>query len=156
MQEIYDEKETMTIIILPVTVDDLEEIYKIELECFGEEAYPKSIFSYFLITPGSIFLKALRGDQVLGFIAGVCRSGICTLYTLNVKKDFRRKGIGSMLLEAFEIEALKRNVRKIILQVEVTNLPALNLYLKMGYQINRLLKNYYGWRRDAYEACKIL
>jgi len=61
-----------------------------------------------------------------------------------------------MLLEAFEKEALKRNVEKIILQVEVSNLPALNLYFKMGYQINRLLKNYYGWRRDAYEACKIL
>lgn len=156
MQEIYDEKEALTIIILPVTVDDLEEIYKIELECFGEEAYPKSIFNYFLSNPNSIFLKALKENQIIGFIAGVCRTGTCTLYTLNVKKDFRRKGIGSMLLEAFEKEALKRNVEKIILQVEVSNLPALNLYFKMRYQINRLLKNYYGWRRDAYEACKIL
>ncbi|MCL7384100.1 MAG: ribosomal protein S18-alanine N-acetyltransferase [Thaumarchaeota archaeon] len=156
MQEIKDEQKTVTVMILPVTVDDLDEIYKIELECFGGDAYPRFIFNYLLSNPNSIFLKALKEDQVAGFIAGVCRTDTCTIYTLNVKKDFRRKGVGSILLEAFEKEALKRNVRKIVLQVEVTNTAALNLYLKKGYQISRLLKDYYGWRRDAYEAFKIL
>jgi len=156
MPEIKDEQKTVTVMILPVTVDDLDEVYKIELECFGGEAYPRFVFNYLLSNPDSIFLKALKENQVAGFIAGVCRSDTCTIYTLNVKKDFRRKGIGLILLEAFEKEVLKRNITKIILQVEVTNIAALNLYLKKGYRINRLLKNYYGWRRNAYEACKIL
>jgi len=156
MSEIKDEQKTVTVMILPVTVDDLDEVYKIELECFGREAYPRFIFNYLLSNPNSIFLKALKENQVAGFIAGVCRSDTCNIYTLNVKKGFRRKGIGSILLETFEREVLRRNVRKIILQVEVTNIAALNLYLKNGYQISRLLKNYYGWRRDAYEAFKIL
>jgi len=156
MPETKDEQKTVTVMILPVTVDDLDELYKIELECFGGEAYPRFVFNYLISNPDSIFLKALKENRVVGFIAGVCRTHTCTIYTLNVKKDFRRKGIGSILLEAFEKEVLKRNVRKIILQVEVTNIAALNLYLKKGYQISRLLKNYYGWGRDAYEAFKIV
>ena len=149
MPETKDEQKTVTVMILPVTVDDLDELYKIELECFGGEAYPRFVFNYLISNPDSIFLKALKENQIVGFIAGVCRTNTCTIYTLNVKKDFRRKGIGSILLEAFEKEVLKRNVRKIILQVEVTNIAALNLYLKKGYQISILLKNYYGWGRDA-------
>jgi ribosomal-protein-alanine N-acetyltransferase len=157
MPETEDEQKRITVMILPVTVDDLDEIYKIELECFGGEAYPRFVFNYLISNSDSIFLKALKEeDQVAGFIAGVCRADTCTVYTLNVKKDFRRKGIGSILLEALEKEVLKRNVRKIVLQVEVTNIAALELYLKRGYQISRLLKNYYGLRRDAYEAFKIL
>lgn len=142
--------------ILPVSRDDLEEIYQIELECFGKDAYPKFVFNYLLHNPRSIFLKAIIDNLLAGLIAGLCYKDECILYTLNVKKNFRRMGIGSMLLEAFEKKALEMNMKKIILQVEVTNSSAVNLYLKKGYMIIRSIKNYYGYGRDAYEACKLL
>ena len=36
------------------------------------------------------------------------------------------------------------------------NLPALNLYRRMGYRLVEKLENYYGAGRDAYRAVKKL
>ncbi|MCS7125743.1 MAG: GNAT family N-acetyltransferase [Aigarchaeota archaeon] len=139
-----------------ISENDLDEVYQIEIECFGEDAYPRWVFRYLLENSNSIFLKASTNNLIVGFIVGICSRRRCHLYTIDVRKAYRRRNIGSMLLEAFEREAIKRNVELVILQVEVNNLPALNLYLKRGYKIVKRIKNYYGLGRDAYEACKNL
>jgi len=146
----------LNISIQPASNEDLDEIYRLELECFGEDAYPRFLLKYLLDNRDSIFLKASIDNLLVGFIAGLCSGDSCTLYTIDVKKEFRRRGVGSMLLEAFEKRALEKNVKKIILQVEVSNTPAINLYLKKGYKITRRIRNYYGLGRDAYEACKTI
>lgn len=156
LEDLEDENRKIQVEVLPVLGDDLDEIYRVELECFGRDAYPRFVFNYLLYNPSSIFLKALIGGILAGFIAGLCYKDKCVLYTLNVKKDFRRMGIASKLLEAFEKKASEMNMKKIILQVEVTNSPAVNLYLKNGYKITRLIRDYYGIGRDAYEAYKLL
>lgn len=146
----------MSLSIQPASNEDLDELYELELECFGEDAYPRFLLKYLLDNCDSIFLKASIGNLLVGFIAGLCSRDSCTLYTIDVKKEFRRRGVGSMLLEAFEKKALEKKVKKIILQVEVSNTPAINLYLKKGYKITRRIRNYYGLGRDAYEACKTI
>jgi len=156
LEDLEDKNTKVIVRVSPVSEGDLEEVYQIELECFGRDAYPKLVFNYLLRNPRSIFLKATIDNILVGFIAGLCHRDECLLYTLNVKKDFRRMGIGSILLEALEKKALELNMKKIVLQVEVTNSPAVNLYLKKGYSITRMINNYYGYRRDAYEACKLL
>ncbi|MEN2975357.1 MAG: GNAT family N-acetyltransferase [Candidatus Caldarchaeales archaeon] len=140
--------------VAPVSERDLDEVYQIELECFGKDAYPRWVFKHLLKNSNSIFLKASLKDLLIGFIAGLCSGRRCHLYTIDVSKAYRRMGVASKLLDAFEKKALEKNVEEIILQVEVSNLPALNLYLKKGYKIIKRRENYYGIGRDAYEASK--
>jgi len=139
---------------------DLDEIYEIEVECFGRESYSKWIYKWLLRDERAIFLKAVKDDTILGFVVGrVERSGkrlVGRIYTLNVRPELRGKGIGKLLMEIIEDSFKKEGCEEIILEVAVDNLPALNLYRRMGYRFVEKLENYYGAGRDAYRAVKKL
>lgn len=143
-----------------VELKDLEEIYLIELECFGGEAYSKSFLGRLLVRGDSLFLKALVDGEVAGFVVGVFRvvggRRVCQLYSIDVRKRFRGMGVGSALLKAFEKRARELGAGEVVLQVEVSNSPALGLYLKHGYRVVRRIRDYYGGGRDAYEMVKKL
>ena len=57
-----------------------------------------------------------------------------------VDSKYRRKGIGQKLL----VELIKLNPENITLEVRIDNIPAINLYKKMGFEIVSKRQNYYG------------
>jgi len=74
------------------------------------------------------------------------------VYWLNwhyTHKDFEGKGIGGKLLE-FMIETLSSKARKFYVNMgwRLLNLRALNLYLKKGFRIEAVLRDYYGEGED--------
>ncbi|MCL2451675.1 Asp-tRNA(Asn)/Glu-tRNA(Gln) amidotransferase subunit GatB [Candidatus Saccharibacteria bacterium] len=75
---------------------------------------------------------------------------------LFVKKDFRKHGIASKLLETAENEALVRGFSEIGLSVEVENKPALKLYEKLHYKITPIngKKTYRCWFDEVDENGK--
>lgn len=52
-----------------------------------------------------------------------------------VGKKLRRKGIGNMLVEALTNQAKRANVVKIVVNVSVNNMPAIDLFRKTGFSI---------------------
>lgn len=56
------------------------------------------------------------------------------IFLLYVVPEYRRRGIGTALMQYAENWAKKRGDRQIGLQVFQCNQPALNLYNQMGYQ----------------------
>lgn len=61
-------------------------------------------------------------------------SKVAGVESLHVDEKMRRKGIGEALMARFEEEAKKRGFNIIQLGVERTNVPAIELYKKMGYR----------------------
>ena len=72
------------------------------------------------------------------------------LQSLLVDKNYRRKGIGNLLIKAVESEALKRNFQRLTIMVESDNFPALNLYNKMGFDFFKNSNNM--WRGKEYHV----
>lgn len=143
------------------SLEDLEKIYELELECFGRNAYSKSFIRFLLADLSSIALKAVddQGEIVGSVIGRVEKSSgkvIGRVYTIDVKPEHRRKGIGRTLLKKLEEEFRRMGCEKIVLEVAVDNEPAIKLYKSMGYEFVAKLKNYYGPGRDAYRAERIL
>lgn len=66
-------------------------------------------------------LNKIRTQKKL-YIADLC-----------IKKDFRRMGIASSILNAVEVYALANSYQEIYLHVEVQNLMARKLYIDKGY-----------------------
>jgi len=126
--------------------EDLDEIYEIEVECFGRESYSRWIYRWLLRDKRTIFLKAVKDDFILGFVVGrVERFGkrlVGRIYTLNVRPELRGRGIGKLLMKVIEESFKRRGCREIILEVAVDNLPAINLYRRMGYRFVERLENY--------------
>lgn len=53
----------------------------------------------------------------------------CYLFALHVKPEYRRKGVGEMLVKSF-----CGSYRKVVLGVESGNEPAVKLYRKLGFE----------------------
>ncbi|WP_138505134.1 GNAT family N-acetyltransferase [Nostoc sp. PA-18-2419] len=60
------------------------------------------------------------------------------IFVLYVAPEYRRRGIGTALMQYVENWAIQRGDRQIGLQVFQSNKPALNLYDRLGYQTQSL------------------
>ena len=143
---------------LPITIreaklEDLDEIHKIETECFAEEAFTRIQLEYYLRSPIFITLIAEVNNEPAGFIIGAIEDNndetYGHIYTIDVKRRFRRMKVGSALLESLEKKFLCRGTQKAVLEARLDNTAAVKLYLKHGYSQVGIIKDYYGLGLDA-------
>lgn len=73
----------------------------------------------------------------------------CELLLIGVAPEIRRTGTAFALMSIIEKEIKKQSVSKVFLEVSTTNIPALNLYKKMGYSVIGKRKKYYEDGNDA-------
>jgi ribosomal-protein-alanine N-acetyltransferase len=142
-------------IIRRANPSDLSRIVEIEGLCFPEEtAFPPGMFAYLIRY--AITLVALEDDIIAGFIIGFASGGTGFIYTLDVHPDYRRKGIGLMLISALEEMLRAVRAKRIRLEAALNNPAALALYRKAGYREREMLRNYYGRGKHAVRMWKVL
>jgi N-alpha-acetyltransferase 10/11 len=134
--------------ISTATWHDLNTLRTIEQACFGEEAWPVWDLIAVLTLPRIIRLKAVVGEEMIGFVSGDLhpeeKMGWVT--TLGVLPPHRGQGIATALLLACEKQM---KMPRIQLCVRRTNETALNLYLKNGYTQVNVWPHYYLNHEDA-------
>ncbi len=88
----------------------------------------------------SLWLVAVDGDTVAGYIGSQTVLGEADMLNLAVRPEYRRQGLGRQLVE----ELIRRlDAHCLTLEVRVSNEPAKTLYESMGFvQVGRR-KNYY-------------
>ena len=134
--------------IHPAVMRDLRAVYQLERICFGRDAWPLLDVVGVLTFPQVIRLKAVDGDQLVGFIAADLRRSERTAWiaTLAVLPEHRGRGIGQALLRNCESQI---TLPKIRLCVRESNQPAIQLYQKFGYQQVETWKKYYRGGENA-------
>lgn len=81
-----------------------------------------------------IYLLAEEDNKIMGLATGRVREdGVGMLGFLGLKKDSRRGGIGSKLLNRFLEEAKKRSAHKVWLFTSPNLHSAIRLYVKTGF-----------------------
>jgi len=137
----------LPIIIQRATINDLENLYQIERECFTIEAFSKQHIAYLLKKPNAVSLVAQINNTIAGFVIGLIlrydKGTTGRIYTLDVAVKYRRKGIGLKLLDGIERVFVEREVKKCYLEVRRDNVAALELYRRHGYLEVEELKDYY-------------
>ncbi len=149
-----------SITIRRAEVSDLKEIHQIEVECFPEDAFSQSQMKEIIKDPDFIFLVAIMNEHIVGFIIGGLEDfrdkTVGHVYSIDVKPEYRNRGIGSLLLESMENHLVKEGVKECYLEVRVDNMAARNLYFKHKYRFFELLSNYYGVGKDGIRLIKKL
>ena len=128
--------------IRPANWRDLLGVWKLEQACFGPDAWgPIEIF--FALASRTVRLKAVSGERLAGFVMGDPRpsQGFSWIATLGVHPDFQRRGVGSQLLAAAELEL---SIPRLKLTVRRSNAGAIALYQKFGYQTTAVWDHYYS------------
>ncbi|KAF5745966.1 hypothetical protein HS088_TW06G00131 [Tripterygium wilfordii] len=73
-----------------------------------------------------------------------------TILELAVKESCRRRGYGEALLKAAISKCRARNVKRVLLQVDPLRISAMELYKKLGFQVDTFIKGFYSTGQDAY------
>ncbi|EJF98865.1 ribosomal-protein-alanine acetyltransferase [Bartonella vinsonii subsp. arupensis Pm136co] len=140
--------------IAPLQADDSASLHQIHQHCFVP-AWGKQAFDNFL-TDTSIFgYKASfigQPDQMLGFC--LCRLILdeAEIITIAVHPHFRRKGIGTLLIDSTLRHLHHERAIKLFLEVEETNLSALNLYQHFEFQKISKRPAYYQSKNSRTDA----
>lgn len=144
----------MDIDIRSARLEDLEQIYRIEIESF-KIPYPLEYLYLLLSLAGDLFIVAVRCDEIVGYAVGLLRiDNIGHIVSIAVANKYRRRGIGKRLLQELERRLKDKGAKRFRLEVRVSNRIAINLYLKLGYRIDRVIPRYYPDGEDAYLMIK--
>ena len=83
-------------------------------------------------------LVAELDGQIVGTVStggwGSQRTGSLRMFALDVGRAFRRRGVGTALIEAVESAAIGLNLYEVNLEVSMDNLNAIRLYERLGYR----------------------
>ncbi len=144
--------------MLPRLADahDLPGIMRIEQECFGEERFTAEVVLSLITRADAFTMVAESEGRMVGAAMGMFsqETGEGKIASVAVLKRYRRRGIGTRLLEACEEIFRSYGLSLFTLEVEVTNEPAVALYASRGYMIEEVLAGFYSRGRDAYRMVK--
>ena len=100
-----------------------------------EKQFEGGLFQDFVDEP-RVFAAEIEGKQVgwieLGFHKWNNRMRI---WELLVKEGFRRKGIGTLLVDHAVELSKKRGARMLVVETQNCNVPAINFYLKQEFEL---------------------
>ncbi|KAB2492853.1 GNAT family N-acetyltransferase [Priestia endophytica] len=122
------------------TFQDLNEVNDawimdfIKLEGFSPERFKAYTHIFSSITPPKNFIRIVENGETLGVGSIVVENGWGCISNIVVASSHRRKGIAKELVCYLSDWAYKKGACNIYLQVIQTNIPALHLYEKLGFE----------------------
>lgn len=123
--------------------EDVSQVAKLEQEIFSEP-WSADSFARVINSDSDIYLVAVEGDTVVGYCGlwGVIDEGQIT--NVAVAPGHRREGIAGKMLTELMKEAFERKYTEFTLEVRKSNLPAIDLYHKLGFKDEGIRKDFYN------------
>ncbi|MFX1417405.1 MAG: GNAT family N-acetyltransferase [Promethearchaeota archaeon] len=141
--------------IKKVTIEDLKQIVRLEQKIFKKNAFSRELIEN-LIENNAIFLKLESRNikkKLIGFIIAIMeKKDRVNIINFLINPKFHNKGYGSHLLQnTIEIIKNLKQIKKIVLNVQINNAAAIELYEKFNFKRNPvILENYYQSGESAY------
>ena len=139
----------MKTIIRKATNEDLKAIKEIEDESFLNPFKENDLLYEIEENPVSEFDVLVVDDEIVAYLDYWITFDSATIDKIAVKKNKRNQGFAWFLLKNAIENLKKQNVEFFTLEVRKSNLPALNLYEKNGFQKVTIKEKYYEDGEDA-------
>lgn len=123
--------------------DDVLEVVHIENRSF-QVPWSERTFKSLLRQPHAALFVAETAGSIAGYAAVWFVADEAELGDLAVHPDFRRGGIGSLLLRRALDEARTRAIRVLYLEVRAGNEGARRLYERSGFEVVTVRRGYYS------------
>jgi len=116
---------------------------EIEALCFSSPWPPES-FINILNNNNALYLIALCDGVVAGYIGIFDLIDEFSIINVATHPDYRKKGIGRLLMSKIRKHAENKGCAVISLEVRESNVPARTLYDSLGYTVCGRIGNYYS------------
>ena len=133
--------------IRPLQLRGLSAIEEIERTSYPTP-WSRSMFAGELAKPSSICLGAFDGERLIGYLIVSRYVDAWHIMNVAVHPECRRQGVASRLLdELFELTAGDHR-RGYTLEVRVSNVTAIALYERFGFEPSGIRRGYYTDNRE--------
>lgn len=139
----------MSVKIVPMTADHLEELEKLERICFSRPWSRKMLAeelenqcAAFLVTEDSV------SGRVLGYAGLMVVADEGYITNVAVFPEYRRQGIAAQILQVFLQFAAANHLAFLTLEVRPSNAAAIALYQGFGFEEVGRRKNYYDLPKE--------
>lgn len=123
------------------------EIARLEKECFStpwsEDGLKSELNNAF-----ARFFVATYAGEIAGYVGAHNVLGEVYITNVAVFEKFRRKGVAKILIDALLESAKAENGNFVTLEVRKSNIPAVSLYEKCGFEKVGERKNFYEKPRE--------
>lgn len=126
----------------PMRREDLDEVMALEKQAFTSP-WTRQMFLRELEKEEGCYLVARCRGILVGYAGALLILDEAHVMTLAVREDHRRRGIGARLLLELIRKMEEKGARFLTLEVRKSNLPAIELYSRFGFQIMGERKHYY-------------
>lgn len=145
----------MNLLIRRMTLRDLNNVYEIEKESYS---HPWNKLEFVKELKGNKFAHyfvCLLDGKIVGFLGMWVVFEEAHITNIAVSPSFRKRGIGSMFVDFSISFARSKSAKRIVLEVRISNEEAISLYIRKGFKVASIKKNYYLDNfEDAYEMIK--
>lgn len=132
----------MSVIITEMKLSDLEKIKDVLTTDF-DDFWNKKVLEEELSSSSSKYIVAKNDNEIVGFAGLKIVLDEADIMNIVTKKNYRKQGIGSLLLKNLIILCENLGTKTIALEVNENNSNAIGLYLKFGFQHIGVRNNYY-------------
>jgi ribosomal-protein-alanine N-acetyltransferase len=140
--------------IRPFVPNDIPSVASIVREALREN-YPTSLYLDIHRWWRDGFLIAELDGHPVGFLASVISSdGQARILMFAVSAGWRRRGFGRQLMDDFVQRCAMRGLRRIELEVRVSNEEAIRFYKRYGFEIAAVLPKFYTDGEDGFKMVK--
>lgn len=147
----------ITIRQLTSSESDIDQIVEIETLSFNKyDAYSKDNFLRWLGYTPDLCLVAEIDGRIAGDMITRIQDDKAELASLAIHPDFRRRGVGSELLEETVRRVMTYGIDQIDLEVRKTNLNGFRFWKKMGFILTGEQPGFYEDGETAFQMRKII
>lgn len=134
-------------LIRKMTLQDISAVVEIEKECFSLP-WSENSFKDSLSREDTIFLvceinENETGSHIAGYMGLYLSFDEASVTNVAVSPCFRKKGYGEALVAAAKKAAKGDGAECIFLEVRQSNVPAISLYKKLGFEELGIRKKFY-------------
>lgn len=138
--------EKPEIVIAKMQDKDIPEVANIEARVFSmpwsEQGFADAL------KQDTIFVTAKQEEQVVGYCGMYCSFEEGEITNVAVLPEAQNHGIGKKIISGLLRIAQEKNISRIVLEVRVSNLPAIRLYEGFGFQKAGIRKGFYERPRE--------
>lgn len=128
---------------------DILRISEIEKECFPEEPWSFKMLAESFGSEAFHGVLAEDGGEIIGYGGITIAADTADIDNIAVTEPYRNSGVGTAVLGALTEYARAKGVKKIFLEVRVSNAVAMVMYLKNGFTGAYARTRYYADGEDS-------
>ena len=126
-----------------MTLADLDGVMTIERASFAYPWSSRFFIQEFQVQCARSIVAEIEGN-IVGYILFWLLPDEVDIHNVAVRGEYRRRGIGKLLLQQVIVQALRQSSARVILEVRKSNVAAQRLYESAGFVATGTRKAYYS------------